>query len=121
MGSIFMYFLGVIIRLFDLLFNIPSFALHFFLYIPGITQIWRMFVWICSLFGTTSGSAGRLMLTFVRGALTLGIVYLPFYVIRKFRLRAPRVDVHETESQTEYHGNGMKTTFSTRKHIRPRL
>lgn len=89
MGTILFYVLGAALRLFILLFETPGMALGFLLSLPGLELLWGYFVWICSLFG----DAGLVLLTIMRGALQVSLVYLPIYVVRKFRLRAPRADV----------------------------
>jgi hypothetical protein len=89
MGTIFFYLLGAIVRLFALLFETPGMALGFLLSLPGLELVWGYFIWICSLFG----AAGLVLLAVVRGSMQIALVYLPLYVVRKFRLRAPRADV----------------------------
>jgi len=83
MGTLAFYLLGALLKIFTVLFSIPVFALDFLLDVPGLTIVWGVFLWGASLLGT----AGDTLVTLVRGCLAIGLVYLPFYIVRKFRLR----------------------------------
>lgn len=83
MGTILFYILGALVNLFGVLFGAVGFALDFLLDAPGLALVWGVFLWVASLLG----DAGESLVAIARGSLAIGLVYLPFYVVRKFRLR----------------------------------
>lgn len=108
MGSLAVYALGALVRLFLAILSLPAFALSGFLQTPGIEVLWGYYVWICSLFG----GAGDAMLDMTRLGLQMGVAYLPFYVVRRFRIRALRLDTsapQEAGLGDLAHGRGLRS------------